>query len=131
VSIGVAIVSSSVDPDDCIEHILENIRRIESYIGEFDYERFAGDQRTIDAVERCLERLCEAASRLGDAAPRLMPNQPWRDIRGMGNRLRHDFDRVNRRIIWDTVEVRLPGLKADAEAARVQLYLGLVGGLKN
>jgi uncharacterized protein with HEPN domain len=45
----------------------------------------------------------------------------------MGNRLRHGFDSLNRRVIWDTAEAFLPGLKADAEAARVQRYLGLPG----
>ena len=42
-----------------------------------------------DGVERCLERVCEAIYRLGDKAEALMPGQPWREIRGMGNRLRH------------------------------------------
>jgi uncharacterized protein with HEPN domain len=70
-----------------------------------------------DAVERCLERISEAAFRLGERAAELVPNQPWGDIRGMGNRLRHAYDRINLDVLWNTVQDSLPSLKADAEQA--------------
>ena len=60
-----------------------------------DRQAFERDGKTRDAVERCLERICEAAHRLGGRAAQLMPNQPWSDIRGMGNRLRHAYDRLD------------------------------------
>ena len=71
-----------------------------------------------DAVERCIERVCEAAHRLGQNAEEVMPEQPWADIRGMGNRLRHAYDRVDVGIIWNTASLRLPPL---ANAARQAL----------
>ena len=61
--------------------------------------------------------LCEAAFRLGDRAGVLLPEQPWPDIRGLGNWLRHAYDRVSFDVIWDTVENDLPRLKADVQAA--------------
>jgi uncharacterized protein with HEPN domain len=68
-----------------------------------------------DAVERCLERICEAAHRLGAEAVILMPNQPWADIRGMGNRLRHAYDRISLDVLWNAVCFDLPGLVAEAQ----------------
>jgi uncharacterized protein with HEPN domain len=58
-----------------------------------------------------MERLCEAAIRLGDAAPMLVP-QPWRDIRGMGNRLRNAYDRISVDVIWNAIgsDPSRPGL---------------------
>lgn len=79
-----------------------------------DRDDFERDGRTRDAVERCLERMCEAAHRLGNQADELMPGHPWNDIRGMGNRLRHAYDRVNNEIVWNTVRERVPALAADA-----------------
>lgn len=105
------------DPADCVADILENIARIEGYLAGLDRAAFAADGRTRDAVERCLERVCEAAHRLGDRAEALMPNHPWDDIRGMGNRLRHAYDRISLDILWLTVRERLPVLRTDAEAA--------------
>jgi uncharacterized protein with HEPN domain len=114
-------VPSRHDPADCLADILENVARIEAYVAGLDRDAFERDGRTRDAVERCLERICEAAFRLGDAAAHLMPDQPWPDIRGLGNRLRHAYDRVNLDVIWNAVRVELPGLAADARGALQQL----------
>lgn len=55
--------------------------------------------------------ISEAAIRLGDEAAELYPSLPWRDIRGIGNWLRHAYDRVDPQIMWDTVQGDLPRLK--------------------
>lgn len=114
-------MSSKHDPADCLDDILENIERIERYVTGLDHEQFEADERTRDAVERCLERICEASFRLGDTAASLMPDQPWRDIRGMGNRFRHGYDQVDMPTVWDTVTEDLPGLKASAQRALATL----------
>ena len=46
-----------------------------------DVRAFVGDPKTYDAVERCLKRISEAASKLGPRAEELRP-------RDMGNRRR-------------------------------------------
>jgi uncharacterized protein with HEPN domain len=101
--------------------MLENLERIQGYVAGLDREKFGGDTLRRDAVERCLERICEAAFRLGEQAAELAPNQPWGDIRGLGNRLRHAYDRIDLDILWNTVRDRLPSLKADAEQALMVL----------
>ena len=40
-----------------------------------------------------------------------MPDQPWSDIRGMGNPLRRAYDRVDVDILWRTATNRVPDLK--------------------
>jgi uncharacterized protein with HEPN domain len=117
-------VRSKHNPIDCLADILENIRRIESYVSGLSKARFERDGRTRDAVERCLERICEAATRLGDDAAELVPGQPWPDIRGMGNRLRHAYDRVDQDTIWNTIQSDLPGLRGAVEAALARLSGG-------
>lgn len=60
-----------------------------------------------------LERqFSEAAIRLAEEAERVCPGVPWRDIRGMGNQLRHAYERVDLNTIWNTVVDDLPVLKA-------------------
>ena len=107
------------DPAASLADILENLERIEGYVVGLDREAFGGDTLRRDAVERCLERICEAAFRLGGKAAELAPSQPWGDIRGMGNRLRHAYDRIDLDVLWNTVRDRLPSLKADVERALV------------
>jgi hypothetical protein len=62
---------------DCLADILDNIGRIEKYISGLDRDSLASDGLRRDAVERCLERICEAAVRLGDRAATLQgPGDP-------------------------------------------------------
>ena len=63
----------------------------------------------------------EAAFRLGEKAAELAPSQPWGDIRGMGNRLRHAYDRIDLGVLWNTIRDRLPSLKSDVEQALLGL----------
>jgi uncharacterized protein with HEPN domain len=110
-------VSFEYDPADCLTDILDNIARIQGYAAGLNRNNFADEGKTQDAIERCLERVCEAMSRLGNRTAELMPGQPSAAIRGMGNRLRHAYDRIDLGLIWDTIETDLPSLKADAERA--------------
>ncbi|MGH7118773.1 MAG: HepT-like ribonuclease domain-containing protein [Acetobacteraceae bacterium] len=105
---------SKDDPTDSLSDIIENAERIESYLLRMDRDHFEGNGLVRDAGERCMERVCEAAYRLGDRATELMPGQPWGDIRGMGNRLRHAYDRIGLDVLWNAVRYDLPGLAADA-----------------
>jgi uncharacterized protein with HEPN domain len=78
-------------------------------------EAFEEDEKTIAAVERKLLVLSEAAIRLGEEAETLCPGLPWRNIRGIGNWLRHAYDRVDTATIWHTVVDGLPPLKTAVE----------------
>jgi uncharacterized protein with HEPN domain len=68
-----------------------------------------------------LERgsLSSAASRSSPrprgACPTILekrPDIPWEDIRGIGNILRHGYDKVDDRIIWTVIERHLAPLEA-------------------
>ena len=112
------------DPADSLHHIIENAARIARHLAGMDRRAFEDSEAARDAVERCIERVCEAAYRLGDQAEALMPGQPWSDIRGMGNRLRHAYDRIDGAIVWNTASVRVPQLAAAAAQALASLQFG-------
>lgn len=88
-------MSSKHDPAGSLADIVENADRIAAYRAGMERATFAANGLVRDAVERCLEQVCEAAHRLGDHAKEWIPNQPWADIRGMGNWLRHAYDRIS------------------------------------
>ena len=74
------------DPADSLRHMIENAERVARHLPGMDRQSFEHNDWARDAVERCIERICEAAHRLGGHAEELMPSQPWGDIRGIGNR---------------------------------------------
>lgn len=87
-------------------------------IGQFtsgmDFEAFRSNPMAVSAVERKLQIVSEAAIRLGGEGERLCPEQPWRDIRGIGNQLRHAYERIDLETIWGTVTDDLPPFKSAA-----------------
>lgn len=70
-----------------------------------------------DAVERCLERICEAVVKLGEHAGALMPGQPWYKFKSFGNVLRHGYDATEEDRLFEIVRNDLPSLYDAAKAA--------------
>lgn len=57
---------------------------------------------------------------VGEAATKVMdryvsfvdshPDIPWRNMRGMRNRIAHGYFEINLDVVWDTVQLSLPEL---------------------
>jgi uncharacterized protein with HEPN domain len=101
--------------------IAENAEAILEYTAGMDSDSFAKDRRTRDATERCLSRISEAAVKLGAQAETMLPQHPWRQIRDLGNVIRHVYDNLDADIVWSIVVERLPALLANARQAAGRL----------
>ncbi|MGA3068758.1 MAG: HepT-like ribonuclease domain-containing protein [Terracidiphilus sp.] len=97
--------------------ILASVRLIGQFVDGMDLEAFRRDDKTQAAVERKMLIISEAAIRLKDEADTLCPGVPWREIRGIGNWLRHQYDRVEVETVWITIQDDLPSLMAAVERA--------------
>lgn len=79
-----------------------------------DLPTFAQDRRTVDAVERCLQRVTEAVIKIGpDRMAQISPQTPVDAVRGLGNVLRHEYDQIDLGVIYLTARESLPALRAD------------------
>jgi uncharacterized protein with HEPN domain len=94
-----------------LEDILENIARIERFVGGLDEPGFRQDEQARFAVQYALLVISEAARRLGAQAEGLCPDIPWAQIRGIGNRLRHGYDTIDPAVLWQTVQKDLGPLR--------------------
>ena len=98
-----------------LEHVVEYSDHIAEYLMGYDFDRFLGDRRTVDAVERCLERIAEAIVQIGPETISAMNMAvPLHEVRGLGNRLRHEYRRIDKRLIYDTARDDVPALRAAA-----------------
>ena len=95
-----------------LEDIIENAEAIAQYVAGMTLASFEADRKTYDAVERCLERIAEAAAKLGELASELVPGQPWPQVRALGNRLRHEYHAIRVERIWAIVQGDVPALGA-------------------
>ena len=78
----------------------------------FDQESFLAVSRTVYAVTRCLEIISEASRRLPDDLKARHPGIAWKDIAGAGNIYRHNYEDVAPHLVWDTLRIDLPPLRA-------------------
>ena len=107
----------SNDPVQRFSDIIENIERIERFTTGLDLQGFAASEQAVLAVKYALLIISEAATKLDDVAGDLCPDIPWREIRGLGNRLRHDYDSIDVVRIWLLIERNLPPLKTACRSA--------------
>ena len=103
------------------QDILDNIETIRRYTHGMGLSELRADSKTRDAVERCLERISEAAAKLGPAAAEFAPDQPWPQIKALGNRLRHDYDGLRLERLWEIVVRDLSSLESDCRSALEKL----------
>ncbi|MHB8638116.1 MAG: HepT-like ribonuclease domain-containing protein [Fimbriimonadaceae bacterium] len=62
---------------------------------------FESDDKTVDAVLRCLTFVGEAAKRRPESAPSAYPQVPWRGITGFRDRVVHDYLGTDLTIVWE------------------------------
>lgn len=98
-----------------LDNVLESIDNIFLYIERMDFEKFAADQKTVDAVVRNLEIIGEAARNLSDEIKQSLPEIEWKKIVAMRNILAHEYFDINKQIIWDIVQTKLMPLKEACE----------------
>ena len=102
---------SSSDPKRRLRDILDNISRIRSYVQGIPAQQPVADPKTQDAIERCLERICEAARKLGDTLDAKYPEVEFAKLRQLGSVLRHNYDDIDTDMLWRSVTERLDPLE--------------------
>ena len=91
--------------------MLESIRGIETAIDGKNYRDYERSWLLRSAVERGIEVISEASRHIPRDMKAAHKEVRWKDIAGIGNILRHEYQRVDRTIIWKTVKNHLPTLK--------------------
>jgi uncharacterized protein with HEPN domain len=104
-----------------LHDILLAIERIQSVTAGLTQEAFSVDWRLSYIVQRGIEIISEAARRIPADWQATRPEIPWRQVMGIGNILRHEYQGLSDAIIWRVVIDELPRLKIAVEAiARAQ-----------
>ena len=98
----------SKDAVQRFKDILANITRIEAFTKGLDAQTFSENDEAVYSVKYALLIISEAAQKLDAIAIELCPGIPWREIRGLGNRLRHEYDLIDVARIWLVVERIFP-----------------------
>lgn len=91
--------------------MLEWTRKLQRFVHGVSEDDFLLDERTQSAVIHGLIVIGEIASRTTDETRARYPNVPWHEIRGMRNRLVHDYLGTDIDEVWRTVVADVPQLE--------------------
>jgi uncharacterized protein with HEPN domain len=106
--------------EDYLEHISGAIERATEYLRVFaTLDAFKQQRRDQDAIIRNLEIIGEAARKIQKLAPEFLkahPELPWSQMRGIRDKVIHEYFDVDLTVIWGTVKDELPNLKQQIDA---------------
>ncbi|MEH3123634.1 MAG: DUF86 domain-containing protein [Sphingomonas phyllosphaerae] len=101
-----------------LRDVVDNADRVAHYIDGMSFADFAADRMRVDAVERCIERLAEALVQIGAyELATIAPTISLAEVKSIGNRLRHEYRHIDKRVIFDTARDDLPALRTSCAAA--------------
>ncbi len=99
---------------DYLEHITDAIERATRYVGNLEnLKALERDQQAQDAIVRTISVIGEAANRIQKSAPEFVrrhPEIPWNRMRGIRNKVVHDYFDVAWDVVWNTVKEDFPPL---------------------
>ncbi len=82
---------------------------------------YSGDWLLKHGVQRGIEIISEATRRVPSALLETRADIPWKQIMAMGNVLRHNYDEIADRVIYEVVRRDLPPLKEAVTAMEAAL----------
>lgn len=109
-------MAASKTPHVRLLHIRDEIDQLRLNLGDINYVDFAGNYLLLRATERAILIISEAVRMLPESMTDERPEIPWQAIRAIGNILRHEYERVDPRVLWDIVQNRLPPLREAVHA---------------
>ena len=108
-------------PSVVVTDILRCIDHVESYTAKLSLEDFSSDFMVVEACLYNIQVIGEAVNQLAEDVKAANPKIPWTLIKGMRNRLIHEYFGTDLPLVWNTIKDDLPGLKAELNAIRSQL----------
>jgi uncharacterized protein with HEPN domain len=103
---------STIAIRDCLAEIAI-LREIE---GRTTLQAFRADPIVRRAAAYAIQTISEAVRRIPDNWLADFPTQPWAQIKSIGNRIRHEYFRIDDAILWEIITTDTHALKTVLEA---------------
>ena len=94
-----------------IQKIIVYIDDVEKYTEGLEARDFLDDKKTITACAFTVSQIGELVKEITDETTEKYKEIPWNSIKGMRNRIVHDYENVYLSVLWGTIKDSLPILK--------------------
>ena len=93
-----------------IENILDSVRKIEEFTDKVSEDDFLNNQMMESAVILHLALIGEESNKISNETKSRI-DLPWREIMGFRNMAFHDYMNLSLKIVWKTIQNRIPELR--------------------
>ena len=95
-----------------VRELIKYIIKVKEYCNNIDYDSFAANAQLHEACVFNLFQMGESVNRLDDEFTHDYSKIPWFKIRGLRNRIAHNYEGISIDIIWDIIQNDLEPLHA-------------------
>jgi uncharacterized protein with HEPN domain len=103
--------------DQFLQDVVDWGERAKRHIFNLTREQFLNEEKTQDAVSRCIEAIGEAANRATRLDPTIAADFPEFEAEkayAARNVLSHDYFKVDPKVLWTTVQDSVPRIVSEA-----------------
>jgi uncharacterized protein with HEPN domain len=108
------------DPTIAIRDCLTEIAILHDIATRMTLAAFQKDPIVRRAAAYAIQTISEAVRHLPDEWLADYPTEPWTQIKGIGNRIRHEYFRLDDAILWEVMTTDIYVLKTVLEAMLAQ-----------
>jgi uncharacterized protein with HEPN domain len=105
-----------------LKHILDSIKKIKSFSKGINEISFLKNELIQSAVERQLEIIGEAASKLSDGLKEKYITIEWHKIKAFRNIIAHEYFGLSKIQVWTVINVDIPKLKKEIQKILKEIY---------
>lgn len=96
-----------------LEHILRHCCEVLGTVQRFDNseERFQSDYVFYNACSMSIFQIGELSKRMSDDFKQIHSELPWNEMRGVRNLFAHEYESVDKKTLWQTIQNDIPKLR--------------------
>lgn len=93
-----------------LKKIITDLEFVVRHTEGIDYDSLCGDELLIDSIMFRLIQVSENSDKLTADFKASFTSIPWRALKGMRNRIVHEYGNVDLEVVYDTVAKDIPAL---------------------
>ena len=95
--------------------MIEYIDKSIEYTKDYSFEEFCSDNKTIDATIFNISQIGELVKNISEEMMNKYSNIEWNMIKGLRNRIIHDYEGISLKSIWYILENDIKELKVEVQ----------------
>ena len=94
-----------------VKKLITYVEKILRYCEGVSYEDFISDSKLVEACVFNLSQIGEHCHSITDEYKELHPELPWHEMYGLRNRIVHNYEGVNLKLVWEIISADLSELR--------------------